>query len=235
MQICDMKIATLNIDWCKKVKTEKVEAFLNQQNFDFLILTEAINLNLSQFPFKYCSEQIPENTEYEGLNYSEYLNGEKAFRTMIYSKVPSTKKFFVTDNKTSLALEFETEIGNLVIYATIIGTQFKRQPFAKNELNNCIIDCKKIAEINPSLLIIGDLNTSFLENEKHFAINAATTKSLEMLFENLNLMNVTKDIRENIDHIIIPKFLTSYVINTNIFVEKNVLSDHKGIEISIGR
>lgn len=230
-----MKIATLNIDWCKKVKSEKVEVFLNQLDFDFLILTEAVNLNLSQFPFKYCSEPIPENTDYEGLNYSEYLNGEKAFRTMIYSKIPSTRTFQVTESKTSLALEFGTEIGNLVIYATIIGTQFKRQPFAKNELNNCIIDCKRISEINPNLMIIGDLNTSFLENEKLFAINASTKKSLEMLFESLNLTNATKDIRENIDHIIVPKSLKPYIINTNIFVEKNVLSDHKGIDISMGR
>ncbi|SMP89864.1 hypothetical protein SAMN05421679_102113 [Epilithonimonas pallida] len=96
-----MKIATLNIDWCKKFKSEKVEMFLSQQDFDFLILTEAVNLNLSQFPFKYFSEQIPENTEYEGLNYSKYLSGEKAYRTIIYSKVPSTRIFSVIDNKTS--------------------------------------------------------------------------------------------------------------------------------------
>ncbi len=60
-----MKIATLNIDWAKKYKSNnhflKVEQFLNNQEFDFLILTEAINLNLTNFPFKYLSEQIPES------------------------------------------------------------------------------------------------------------------------------------------------------------------------------
>ena len=55
-----MKIATLNIDWAKKYKSKnhflRVEEFLNTQDFDFLILTEAIDLNLTYFPLKYLSE-----------------------------------------------------------------------------------------------------------------------------------------------------------------------------------
>jgi hypothetical protein len=228
-----MKIATLNIDWCKKIKSDKVEAFLNQQDFDFLILTEAINLNLSNFPFKYFSEQIPENIEYEGLNYSEYLNGEKAYRTIIYSKIPSKRKFSIIDDKTSLALEFETEFGDLVIYATIIGTQFKRKPFAKNELENCISDCERISEINPNLFIIGDLNTSFLETEKYYSINSETTEGLKSLFETHNLVNSTEKIEKNIDHIVIPKFLVEKITDANIFVAKDFLSDHQGVFISL--
>lgn len=228
-----MKIATLNIDWCKKFKSEKVEMFLSQQDFDFLILTEAVNLNLCQFPFKYFSEQIPENTVYEGLNYSKYLSGEKAYRTIIYSKVPSARIFSVIDNKTSLALEFKTEFGDLVIYATIIGTQFKRKPFAKNELENCINDCNRISKINSNILIIGDLNTSFLENEKHYCINSETTKVLKSLFEKLNLINSTEKIKKNIDHIIIPKFLVENITEAKTFVEKEILSDHQGVFVSI--
>ncbi|SRX73404.1 hypothetical protein [Aequorivita antarctica] len=121
-----MKLATLNINWANKSKSKnhclKIEKFLNAQDFHFLILTEAINLDLPNFPFKYLSEQIPENIRYENLNYPEYLKGEKAYRTIIYSKFPSVKKHHVIDGKTSLAQEFETEIGNIIIYTTIIGT-----------------------------------------------------------------------------------------------------------------
>lgn len=78
-----MKIATLNIDWCKKIKIEKVEEFLNKQDFDFLILTEAIDLKLKNFEFKYFSEQIPENIEYEGLNYSKYLERLSILKSML--------------------------------------------------------------------------------------------------------------------------------------------------------
>jgi|SRR6218665_1462829 len=228
-----MKIATLNIDWSRKIKKEKIEQFFNQQDFDFLILTEAINLNLSNFPFKYFSEQIPENIEYEGLNYSKYLNGKIAFRTIIYSKIPSKSKFPVIDDKTSLALEFETELGDLVIYATIIGTQFKRKPFAQNELENCINDCKRISKINPNLFIIGDLNTSFLDNEKYYCINSQTTEALKSLFENLNLINSTENIEKNIDHIVIPKSLAENITESKVFVEKEILSDHQGVLVSI--
>ena len=228
-----MKIATLNIDWALQKSKEKIEQFLNQQNFDFLILTEAVNLNLSSFSFKYFSEQIPENIEYEGLNYSEYLNGKKAFRTVIYSKIPAKRKFSVIDERTNLAFEFETKFGNLVIYATIIGTRFRIKPFAKNELENCINDCKKISETNPNLIIAGDLNTSFLENEKQFTINSEMTESLKTLFKELSLLNATENINENIDHIVIPNFLKKNLTDAEIFVEKEILSDHKGVFISL--
>ncbi|WP_379966789.1 hypothetical protein [Epilithonimonas sp. UC225_85] len=228
-----MKIATLNIDWCKKIKPEIIEYFLNQQDFDFLILTEAVDLNLQNFEFKYFSEQIPENIDYEGLNYSKYLKREKAFRTIIYSKIPIKRKLPVSDAKTCLALEFETEFGDLVFFAIIIGTQFKKKPYAKNELENCIKDCKKIYESNPNLIIAGDLNTSFLKNEKYFTINSETTESLKTLFRDLNLLNATEKITENIDHIIIPKLLGNKIQEAKTFIKKGILSDHKGICISL--
>lgn len=224
-----MKIATLNIDWALQVGKGKIEEFLNQQDFDFLILTEAIDLNLKNFKFKYLSQPIPDNIEYEGLNYTEYLKGEKAYRSIIYSKIASNKRFNVVDDKTSLALEFATEFGILVIYSTIIGTRFRTKPFAKNELENCINDCKKISESHPNLIIIGDLNTSFLDDEKQFAINIETTESLKSLFKDLNLINATENIQQNIDHIIIPNFLANNLTDAKVFVEKDTLSDHKGI------
>lgn len=232
-----MKFATLNIDWAEKYKSAKhfkeVEQFIDQQDFDFLVLTEAIDLNLRSFKYKYFSDQIPVHTIYEGLNYTEYLKGEAAFRTIIYSKIPCVKRFNVNEGKTSLALEFETYLGNIIIYATIIGTWFKKQPFAKNELENCIEDCEKIYALNQNLFIIGDLNTSFLESEKHFSINSETTELLKNLFERCNLSNTTDKLEKNIDHIIIPKHFLSKMIESKVFMEKGILSDHKGIEITL--
>lgn len=234
-----MKIATLNIDWANKQKSKyhflKIEEYLNQQDFDFLILTEAINLNLVNFQFKYFSEQIPENIEYEKLNYSEYLKGEIAYRAAIYSKVICKRKMDVSDNKTSLALEFETDFGEIVLYVTIIGTRFKEKPFVKRELENCIKECKEIYEKNQNLIIVGDLNTSFIENEKDFRIDTETTKSLQSLFEELNLKNATENIKENIDHIIIPKKFENKLTSSGVFVEKNILSDHKGVYIKLSK
>lgn len=227
-----MKIATLNIDWARKRNALKIEEFLNTQNFDFLILTEAVNLNLKNFKYKYFCSPIPENTTYENLNYTEYLKGEKAFRTLLYSKFPCIKKYPVTDDKTNLAIEFETEYGNIVFYCTIIGTWFNRKPFVEKELQNTIQDCKKIHSINKNIIIIGDLNTSFKKGEEKFSINSETTESLNLLFEELNLTNTTSEIDENIDHIIVPKTFAKNIIKAKTFVDKNIVSDHQGVYIT---
>jgi endonuclease/exonuclease/phosphatase family metal-dependent hydrolase len=232
-----MKIATFNIDWARKYRSRNhfsaIEKFLSQQDFDFLILTEAIHLNLKNFNFKYFSETIPEGVVYENIDYTTYLRGEKAFRTVIYSKTPFKKRFKVKDDKTSLALEFETEFGNLVIYATIIGTWFNRKPFAENELQNCISDCRAIFKENQDIIIVGDLNTSFVVNEEKFTINEHTTNTLKGLFDELNLTNLTQGFSKNIDHIIIPMRLKDKNIRSEIFIEKGKYSDHAGIVVSL--
>lgn len=230
-----MKIATLNIDWARKVSKESIETFLNKQDFDFLILTEAINLKLRQFEYQYLSEQIPENIEYENLNYTDYLKGEKAYRTIIYSKYPqrNVNEFQLNDKRTSLAIEFDTEFGVLVIFATIVGTWFKKLPFAKKELENCIEDCERIYQLNNNIVIVGDLNTSFLESEKYYSINSATTEALKTLFKKLNLVVATENIKQNIDHIVIPQKFKSCIKESDEFVTKDYLSDHQGVFITM--
>lgn len=227
-----MKIATLNIDWARKKKPSGTAEFLNQFDFDFLILTEAIDLDLQNFPYQYLCSRIPENTVYENLNYSEYLNGEKAFRTVLYSKIPYSKKYSVADDKTNLALEFETELGKIVFYCTIIGTWFNRKPFVDIELQNTIRDCRKIKAENKNIFIVGDFNTSFRKGEERFSISSSTTETLKSLFKELNLINSTSEIEENIDHIIIPKGFSDDT-ECGIFVDKNVVSDHKGVFMTI--
>ncbi|WP_294240109.1 hypothetical protein [uncultured Chryseobacterium sp.] len=227
-----MKIATLNIDWAKKKKPDRTAEFLDLFDFDFLILTEAVDLHLKSFPYRYCCAPIPENTVYENLNYTKYLKGETAFRTILYSKTACTKRYQVTDDKTNLALEFETALGTIIFYCTIIGTWFNRKPFVDTELQNTINDCRKIYTENRNIFIVGDFNTSFKKGEERFSVNTKTTAVLKELFEELNLVNVTSEIEENIDHIIIPKRFSKNT-EQGIFVDKNIVSDHKGIFISV--
>jgi len=230
-----MKIATLNIDWARKTGAKNIELFIAEKDFDILVLTEAIDLELNCFKFKYLSDQIPENVEYEGLNYTTYLGGKKAYRTIIYSKYPKINNtdFQLKDNRTSLAVEFSTELGNFVFYATIIGTQYKKLPNAKDELYNCIEDCERIYLSHKNLIVIGDLNTSFLPSEKSYSISSATTIALESLFQKLNLFNATKQIEQNIDHIIIPENINNLLIESKEFIPENIFSDHKGVFITL--
>lgn len=55
-----MKIATWNIDWGRKYRSkthyQKVEALLIEWDFDVLILTEAIRLNLPNYGYQYFSK-----------------------------------------------------------------------------------------------------------------------------------------------------------------------------------
>lgn len=228
-----MKIAVFNIDWARKKDSLELETFINTLNFDFLILTEAVQLHLDNFKYTYSCSPIPENIIYENLNYTEYLKGKQAFRTILYSKLPYSKKYPVTDDKTNLALEFETEYGNIVFYCTIIGTWFNRKPFVENELKNTVQDCTAIHSINKNIIIVGDLNTSFRQEEMRLSINSSTTEALKKLIEDLDLINVTGEITQNIDHIIIPKTLKKNILEAKTFVDKNILSDHKGVYISL--
>lgn len=228
-----MKIATLNIDWARKLKRTNTEAYLNQFDFDILVITEGINIDVQDYPYKYLCESIPVNTVYEGINYTTYLDGEVAYRTIIYSKYPCIKHHEVNDPKTSVAVEFETPLGNLVIYATIVGTQFRKKPYAQTELENMIADCRRIYESDQNLIIVGDLNTSFRKNEKSFSINTATKQALTSLFDDLKLTIPTNVLAENIDHIIISQSFESKIISSKAFVEKDMVSNHKGIYIEL--
>ena len=139
----------------------------------------------------------------------------------------------MADSKTSLALEFETDWGSCIIYPSIVGTQFRRKPYAQTELNNFITDCQRIYHKNQNLIIVGDQNTSFRENEKQYSINSTTTQALTSLFDDLGLYVPTNALKKNIDHIVIPKSFNNKMMECDVFVDKDVLSDHKGVFINL--
>ena len=91
---------------------------------------------------------------------------------------------------------------------------------------------KRIHAENPNLFIIGDFNTSFKKGEENLCISSKTTADLKELFLDLKLINVTSEIQNNIDHIVIPEAFTNQFFDTGIVVEKDLISDHQGIFIS---
>jgi len=234
-----MKIATLNIDWAKKYKSKshilQIEYALVELNADILIITESVHLNLPIYNFVYKTTEIPNKDVYEELNYSKYLNGNAAYRVSIYSKYPASKSFRVTDKHTSLAKEFETEFGTIVIYSTIIGTWFNKGPYAKEELHNCINDCMRISQQTKYFCLAGDLNTSFRNEEPEYQMpGIESRKYLKELCKVCKLDLTTQDLEKNIDHIFISKSLKSKLnVVASSFIEKGILSDHQGVMISI--
>ena len=235
-----LKIATLNIDWGNKQKSkshiQKIETELLKLNSDILVITESVDsLKLPSYSYSYKTRAIPQNVIYEGINYTEYLNGETAIRVAVFSKYESIRSFPVSDEYTSVCNEFITEIGPLTIYATIVGTRFITMPYAKTELDNCISDCLRISSLTDSLCLAGDLNTSLREEEIFHEIkHLSSRKALIDLSEKCKMDLTTKNIDENIDHILLPaKLNQKFKATPSIFVQKNVLSDHNGILVEI--
>ncbi len=229
-----MTIATLNIDWAKsKTRKAKIEAALVELDADILILTEAVRLGLPFYPYVFHTSPISQNEEYDELEYAKILNNETGYRVMIYSKYPAIKDHEVTHAMTSVCPELETELGKLTIYATIVGTQYNKPPWAEKELANCIADCRKISEQTKNLCLAGDLNTSFIASEK-LQISKTITEQLEALCTECDLDLTTAGIKNNIDHIFLPSGWTAKLNGEpRIFVEKHILSDHQGIVVTL--
>ena len=233
-----MTIATFNIDWAKKNRNHihAIEFELKARDFDILILTESVPLNLPAYNFIYATTSLPQGQEYEGLDYSTYLNGRAANRVTVYSKYPSLKAYEVVDDFTSICHEFDTDTGGITIYATIIGTWFRnKMEYAKKELDNCIQDCQKISKQTNTLCLAGDLNTSFLPTDGDLQINNETTMLLKNLCITCKLVLTTAQLENNIDHIFLPQHfnLTLHIAPPKVFVEKGKLSDHQGVYVDI--
>lgn len=230
-----MTIATLNIDWAGVYRSgshrHTISQLLEKCDFDILVLTEAVPLVLPQYSFVFQSEILPKDTVYQGINYSQYLRQIDGHSVIVYSKFQCVKQHTVADPKTSVAVVLATPAGNIILYATIIGTQFRKKPYAAIELENCIHDCQYLATQQLPLFIAGDLNTSFLANEKNYSINQNTTAQLTKMVQNLKLEIATKNIPENIDHIILPKAIQPQQYNAAIFIEKGAVSDHHGVVV----
>jgi exonuclease III len=230
-----MKIATFNIDWVKKGKT-KIETFLNQIDADILVLTESIReINLTDYDYIYTTKIIPKNGIFEGLDYSKILNKNTGLRVSVYSKYKSVETHRVLDNHTSVCETFETEIGHLTIYATIIGTWFQKMPYAENEMKNCEDDILALSKKNKNIVLIGDLNTSFDSKEIYHEIrNIKSRKRLVDLCGKSNLDFSHTFFSENIDHILISQNISDVCqVSKQIFIEKNRLSDHLGVLLDI--
>lgn len=206
---------------------------LNSFDFDILVITESLLLNLN-YPYSYTTEKIPSKGIYENLDYGKYLNSNNAYRVVIYSKYEAVEILNVSDKHTSLALKFNSEFGDLNIYATIIGTWFNKLPYAKIELENCINDCLQIFEKYNSVTLIGDLNTSFCIDNKDYQINESTTNKIKNLVAKTNMNMSTAGIKHNIDHIFLTNEIASVCsIDSEIFIQKDFLSDHPGIVLNI--
>jgi len=218
-----MKIATWNIERLQKRRNIEIVDAIQEIDADILILTEASDLIV-------LSEIYPYNTKTSLLHNNNKDYREDEYRVIIYSKFPIIKTVETYDANTSCCAEIQTTLGNLFVYGTIIGIYGNRQACFLQDLDKQIEDINKISQLG-SLCFAGDLNISFADN---YYFTKAGREKLNQVFITNNLLNLTKEIPQNIDHIIMSSRLLKelkYTVNTWNY--KKQLSDHIGVCVEL--
>jgi endonuclease/exonuclease/phosphatase family metal-dependent hydrolase len=225
-----MKIATWNLERPTQASNKNVAIIdaLNQVDADILILTETNDSISLSDNYHYASTQTPTNIPKK----AKYNTGEK--RVTIHSKYPIIKYIETYDGETSICVELSTPNGNLIVYGTIIGIVGNRAENFLQNLSHQLRDFERIASMG-NICIAGDFNISFGDN--YYFTKDGRTK-LDNAFNKLKLLNLTANITNNIDHIVVSKTI---IENKNWAVDtwnkerrkEQKLSDHFGLSVTI--
>ena len=218
-----MKIATWNLERPSKTSTRipAIVTALKEINPDILILTETNEvIDLGSDYVCYHTSQ-PDETYYKP--------GER--RTGIYSKYKAIEHIQTFKADTSICVKFQTPVGYLVVYGTIIGINGNRRKDFISDLDFQISDFQQIAQTS-ALCIGGDLNISFGDN---YYFTKDGRQKLNNTFENLALTNLTASIPQNIDQLILSmSYLDEQDVQIQNWNTDKKLSDHIGVCIEIG-
>lgn len=217
-----MKIATWNIErpYKNDQRVSSIIQCLKEINADIVILTETNEL----------IDLGSEYTSYHSAIPSEaiYKPGER--RVGIYSKYEIIGLIKVSNDFTSLCLSIKTPLGELAVYGTVIGIYGNRTKEFTLNLSEQVNDFNSISTKN-DLAICGDMNISFSDNY-YFTDNGR--QILTTTFYNLELVNLTANIAENIDHIVLPeKTIQGRKIEVDCWNTDKKLSDHIGVAITV--
>ena len=218
-----MKILTWNIERPKKANQLIIDK-LAAYDADILILTETnVIINPGNEYISIASETLTK--DHDGINYNPGEN-----RTTIWTKYRTGKHHKTYDNFTSVCAQIETPHGSLNVYATIIGVLGGMGERFKTDLENQLLDFEMLSSEN-SLCIVGDLNVTF--SGRVYPSHDARNK-LNAAFEKLKLTNLTSEIENNVDHIVLSKdFIENRKVTIDTWNHDKRLSDHIGICLTI--
>jgi len=218
-----MKIATWNLE--RPTKNSKrltsILELLKTTDADILILTETNGcIQLENYHVFHSDE----------LSDGDYKAGEK--RVSIHSIYPIIKQINTGRNDTSICVVLQTPTGELAVYGTVIGIHGNRRKSFTEDLDLQLNDIHKIGKLYP-LCIAGDFNISFSDNY-YFTKNGRD--KLNETFKQIHQTNLTAEIPQNIDHIVLSNsFLGSrQTHHTQVWNIDKKLSDHIGVAVTIG-
>ena len=217
-----MKIATWNLERPNKTSrhNQAIIDCLGKIDADILILTETNEI--IDFAGKYNCFHA------SNLEESYYKDGER--RVSIYSKCSAVQYFNTFRSDTSICVKLNTPIGDLAVYGTVIGIHGNRRKSFIEDLDQQLSDFGKIAE-SGNFSNAGDLNISFSDN---YYYTKDGRQKLNSSFEELNLVNLTANVPQNIDHIIMTRTLVGErSINIETWNLDKTLSDHIGVAVEL--
>lgn len=214
-----MKIATWNVERLKHInRLPEIVNAINRVDADILVLTESDTRIELGYPYESTSAR---------LDCSYYKPTER--RVTVHSRFRMAGNHPTYSLETAICPEFETPIGNLLVYGTIIGIHGNRRKSFNEDLNHQLLDFERYSDKN--LCIAGDFNMSFSDNYYHTNHGRA---ALNQSFKLNKLVNLTEHLPETIDHICVSKsFLEDRLIQSTEWNQDKTLSDHKGVCIHI--
>lgn len=219
-----MKIATWNVERLKhKRLLQEMILACNQLKADILILTETDKRIRPSF--SYCF-QTPNLTEINPRYYRPTEN-----RVSVYTNYKCVAKYPTYDKYSAICVELETELGNLLVYGTIIGIEGNRMPSFREDLYKQVKDFDRLTADGKPLCIIGDYNISFADN--YYFTNYGRD-TIRRCFSENHIMLLTENTRECIDHIAMSN---EFILNTEAIIDEwnldRKMSDHKGVVATI--
>ncbi|MCF8253861.1 MAG: endonuclease/exonuclease/phosphatase family protein [Bacteroidia bacterium] len=215
-----MKIATWNIERPVKDSTRitQIQEILDSMDADIFFLTETnkfIDLGSQYFSF-HTSD----------LSDQMYSKGE--VRSSIYSKCPSLGKIRTFNEETAICEVLDTPNGKIALYATIIGIYGNRHTNFKTDLELQMQDFKGIGSQYP-VCIAGDFNISFGDN---YYFTKYGRDKLNEAFVELELVNLTEKVENNIDHIVVSEGLVGEgKVGVETWNMDKTLSDYIGVVV----
>jgi endonuclease/exonuclease/phosphatase family metal-dependent hydrolase len=160
-----------------------------------------------------------------------YKDGER--RVSIYSKYRILEHLKVKNPLTTACALLQTPFGNLAVFGCIIGIHGIRDDFDK-DLQDQIEDLSRFAAEGHKICYTGDFNLSFCDS---YYTKKSARDQLNKIFLTLKMKNLTAEIPQMIDHIVISEsFFSEVAIPPKLWNEersKGKLSDHKGVMVTI--
>jgi len=216
-----LRIATWNIERLRnKNRLPRITANCENANADVLVLTETD----SRIKLKYKSL-------YSTLSPDEkdYYNPTET-RVTIYTNNEFIRHHATFDERKSVCVELKTEIGNLIVYGTIIGIYGNRHKSFMDDLLCQVKDIERLAKEN-NVCVIGDFNCSFSDN--YYFTKDGRAALEDVLLKN-NITLITRTQPECIDHIAISDgFINGMSTKVDEWNINKKLSDHKGIWVDL--